>query len=84
MAKSRYYTIISTQNLIGIEGEVILEIDDQGGVIKIPSETPLRYEKLHVKPLYSDTRFEKGEKVYICNVRNNYLYVDSNINSIKK
>ena len=84
IVKSRHYTIISTQNLIGMEGEVILEVDEKGGVIKIPSKTPLRFEKVHVKPLYPNTQFKEGEKVYICNVRNNHLFVDSDINSIKR
>lgn len=35
LAKSRYYKIASTMNLIGIEGEVLLKVDDRGGVIKI-------------------------------------------------
>ena len=84
IVKSRHYTIISTQNLIGMEGEVVLEVDNQGGVIKIPSKTPLRFEKVHVKPLYPNMQFKEGEKVYICNVKNNYLFVDSDMNSIRK
>ena len=65
IAKSRYYVISSTINLIGKKGEVILYVDERGGVIKIPSQTPMKFEKIHVKPLNSDSRFERGEKVYI-------------------
>ncbi|MFX1393025.1 MAG: hypothetical protein ACFFAH_05555 [Promethearchaeota archaeon] len=83
MAKSRYYTIASTKNLIGKKGEVILGVDNRGGVIKIPSYTPMRFERIHVKPLKPDSRFEKGEKVYICDVKNGFLLVDHNKNLIK-
>ena len=78
MAKSRYYSISSTQNLIGMQGEVILMVDHRGGVIKIPSPTPLKFERLHVKPLKLDSQFEKGEMVYICDVKNGFLLVDNN------
>ena len=78
MAKSRYYSISSTQNLIGMQGEVILMVDHRGGVIKIPSHTPLKFERLHVKPLKIDSQFEKGEMVYICDVKNGFLLVDNN------
>ncbi|MBN1215709.1 MAG: DUF1449 family protein [Candidatus Lokiarchaeota archaeon] len=78
IVKSRNYTIMSTQNLIGIEGEVVLEVDERGGVIKIKSNTPMRFEKVHVKSLNPNSLFKEGEKVYICDVKNNNLYVDSN------
>ena len=84
MAKSRYYTISSTKNLIGKKGEVILYVDERGGVIKIPSHTPMKFERVHVKSLNPDSRFEKGEKVYICDVKNGFLLVDPNKNLIKK
>ncbi|TFF87172.1 MAG: hypothetical protein EU550_03800 [Promethearchaeota archaeon] len=84
IAKSRYYPISSTQNLIGREGEVILPVDNRGGVIKIVSNTPLRYEKLIVKPLDENSVFERGETVYICNVINNVFLVDSDISKIKR
>jgi hypothetical protein len=84
IAKSRYYTISSTQNLIGKEGEVILTIDNRGGLIKIPSNTPLKFEKLIVRPLKEDSVFERGEKVFICTVINNMLLVDDDISNIKR
>jgi len=69
IAKSQYYKISSTQNLIGREGEVVLPIDVRGGVIRINSTTPMKYEKLHVMP-YDDTScFERGIKVYILAVK---------------
>ncbi|TFG25999.1 MAG: hypothetical protein EU532_10965 [Promethearchaeota archaeon] len=83
MARSRYYDISSTQNLIGIKGEVVLMVDHRGGVIKIPSQTPLKFERLHVKPLKYDSQFEKGEKVYICDVKYGFLLVDNNKKLIK-
>jgi len=84
IAKSRFYRISSTQNLIGIQGEVLLPIDNRGGVIKIPSSTPMRFEKLHVKPVIEESHFERGDKVYICDVKNGFLLVDNNKKSIKK
>jgi len=84
IAKSRYYTIASSINLIGKEAEVVLLIDERGGVIKIPSYTPMRYEKIHVKPLNPESQFEREEKVYICDVKNGFLLVDNNKNLIKK
>ncbi len=83
IAKSRYYTILSTENLLGKKGEVILQVDYRGGVIKIPSLTPMKFEKIHVKPLIPDRRFEKKEKVYICDIKKNQLLVDNNKKLIK-
>ena len=77
LAKSRYYRISSTMNLIGKEGEVILKVDERGGVIKIPSKTPLKFERLHVKPVIEESTFERGDRVYICDVKNGYLLVDN-------
>ena len=84
IAKSRFYRISSTQNLVGIQGEVLLPIDNRGGVIKVPSSTPMRFEKLHVKPVFEESYFERGEKVYICDVKNGYLLVDKNKKSIRR
>ncbi|MHA2281746.1 MAG: hypothetical protein ACXAC5_12950 [Promethearchaeota archaeon] len=84
LAKSRYYRISSTKNLIGIEGEVILQVDRRGGVLKIPSKTPMRFERLHVKPVSNDLIFENGDRVFVCDVKNGYLLVDNNRKSIRK
>lgn len=84
IAKSRYYTIASSINLIGEKAEVTLRIDERGGVIKIPSHTPMRFERIHVKPLNPKSQFEREEKVYICDVKNGFLLVDNNKNLIKK
>lgn len=84
LAKSRYYRISSTMNLIGKEGEVILKVDDRGGVIKVPSKTPLKFERLHVKPVIEESIFERGDRVYICDAKNGYLLVDNSKRSIKK
>ena len=84
IAKSRFYRISSTQNLIGIQGEVVLDVDDRGGVIKIPSSTPMRFERIHVKPVFETSQFERGDKVYICNVKNGVLLVDNKKKSVKR
>ncbi|MFX0139850.1 MAG: hypothetical protein ACFFDN_39785 [Candidatus Hodarchaeota archaeon] len=84
ITKSRYYSISSTMNLIGKKGEVTLGVDNRGGIIRIPSSTPMRFEKIHVKPLKPDSRFAIGEKVYICDVRNGFLLIDNNKKLIKK
>ena len=84
LAKSRYYRISSTMNLIGKEGEVILKVDERGGVIKIPSKTPLKFERLHVKPVIEESIYERGDRVFICDVKNGYLLVDNNRKSIRK
>ena len=84
IAKSRFYRISSTRNLIGIQGEVLLNVDERGGIIKIPSNTPMRFERIHVKPSVNASHFERGEKVYICDVRNGYLLVDNKKKSIKR
>jgi len=84
IAKSRFYRISSTQNLIGVKGEVLLSVDNRGGIIKIPSSTPMRFERLHVKPIIEDSQFERGDMVYICDVKNGFLLVDNNKRSIKR
>ena len=84
IAKSRFYRISSTLNLIGIQGEVLLNVDERGGIIKIPSSTPMKFERVHVKPSINASHFERGEKVYICGVKNGYLLVDNNKKSIKR
>ena len=77
IAKSSYYKILSTQNLIGKEGEVILPVDSRGGVIKIESKTPLRFEKVHVKPLDEYKSFGRGTKVIIVSIKDDFLLVDN-------
>ena len=84
IAKSEYYKISSTQNLIGIEGEVVLPIDERGGVIRINSTTPMKYEKIHVMPYDDTNNFERGMKVYIVAVKDNKVRVSHNKNIIKK
>ncbi|MFX1276452.1 MAG: NfeD family protein, partial [Promethearchaeota archaeon] len=84
MAKSRFYQISSTKNLIGKEAEVILDVDERGGVIKVSSDTPLKFEKLHVKPLNPESKFDEGTRVYICDVRQGYLLVDNNKKLIRR
>jgi len=84
IAKSQYYKISSTQNLIGREGEVVLPIDERGGVIRINSTTPMKYEKLHVMPYDDASYFERGMKVYIVAIRDNKVRVSLNKNEIKK
>ncbi len=84
IAKSQYYKISSTQNLIGREGEVVLPIDERGGVIRINSTTPMKYEKLHVMPYYDTSYFERGMKVYIVAIRDNKVMVSPNKIIIKK
>ncbi|MHA1933156.1 MAG: hypothetical protein ACW96X_11480 [Promethearchaeota archaeon] len=84
LAKSRYYKISSTKNLLGIQGEVILTVDRRGGILKVPSKTPMRFERLHVKPVIEDSVFEKGDRVFVCDVKDGYLLVDNKRKSIKK
>jgi len=84
ISKSEYYKISSTQNLIGREGEVVLPIDERGGVIKIKSTTPMKYEKLHVMPYNGANYFERGMKVYIVAVKDNKVRVSPNKIIIKK
>ena len=84
IAKSQYYKISSTQYLIGREGEVVLPIDERGGVIRIKSTTPMKYEKIHVMPYDNATYFERGMKVYIVAVKDNKLRVSPNKALIKK
>ncbi|MFX1380491.1 MAG: NfeD family protein, partial [Promethearchaeota archaeon] len=83
IAKSRFYNISSTQNLIGQKGIIVLDVDWRGGVIKIPSNTPMRFERIHVKPLNQNSSFEKGEEVYICDIKDGFLLVDNKVNSIR-
>jgi len=84
LAKSRYYKISSTKNLIGIKGEVILKVDKRGGILKVPSRTPMKFERLHVKPVIEDSIFERGDSVFVVDVKNGFLLVDNNRKSIKK
>jgi len=84
IAKSQYYKISPTQNLIGKKGEVVFPINERGGVIRIISSTPMKYEKMHVMPYDKASFFERGINVYIIGVRNNKVIVDINKNLIKK
>ena len=78
IAKSQYYKISSTQNLIGREGEVVLPVDERGGVIRIKSTSPMKYEKLHVMPADGTIYFERGMKVYVVAVKDNKVMVSAN------
>ncbi|MFW9942840.1 MAG: hypothetical protein ACFFFT_17530 [Candidatus Thorarchaeota archaeon] len=83
LAKSRFYNISSTQNLIGKKGIIVLDVDNRGGVIKVPSNNPIKFEKIHVRPLFFDSSFQKGEEVYICDVKDGFLLVDNKERSIR-
>jgi len=84
IAKSQYYKISPTQNLIGKKGEVVFPINERGGVIRIVSSTPMKYEKMHVMPYDDTSYFERGMIVYIIGVKNNKVIVDINKNLVKK
>ncbi|MFX1363644.1 MAG: hypothetical protein ACFFCE_09460 [Promethearchaeota archaeon] len=83
IAVSRFYNISSTRNLIGEKGIIVLEVDRRGGVIKIPSNNPMKFEKIHVKPINPDSSFEKGQEVYICDIKDGFLLVDNKFSSIR-
>ncbi|MFX1389835.1 MAG: NfeD family protein [Promethearchaeota archaeon] len=83
IAKSRFYDISSTQNLIGQKGEIVLDVDNRGGIVKIKSNNPMKFEKVHVKPLFVESSFEKGEEVYICDIKDGFLLVDNKASSIR-
>ena len=84
IAKSQHYKISPTQNLIGKMGEVVFPINERGGVIRLISSTPMKYEKMHVMPYNSNSYFDRGENVYIIGVKDNKVVVDLNRNLIKK
>jgi len=84
IAKSQYYKISPTQNLIGRRGEVVFPVNKRGGVIKIISSTPMKYEKMHVMPYDDTSYFDRGMNVYIVGVKNNKVIVDINKNFVKK
>ncbi|NVM45431.1 MAG: DUF1449 family protein [Candidatus Lokiarchaeota archaeon] len=84
IAKSQYYKISPTQNLIGKKGEVVFPINERGGVIRIVSSTPMKYEKMHVMPYDETSYFDRGMIVYIIGVKNNKVIVDINKNLVKK
>jgi hypothetical protein len=84
IAISKHYAIASTQNLLGKMGEVVLKVDDDGGVIKIPSNNPMKYEKVNVMPFQQGEVYEREEKVYIVGVRNETLLVDRNSKVLRK
>ncbi|GAH84061.1 unnamed protein product, partial [marine sediment metagenome] len=84
IAKSQYYKISPTLNLIGKKGEVVFPINERGGVIRIVSSTPMKYEKMHVMPYDDTSYFERGMIVYIIRVKNNKVIVDINKNLVKK
>ena len=69
---------------IGKKGEVVLYVDVREGIIRIPSQTPLKFERIHVKPLNPDSRFERGEKVCICDVKKGFILVDNDKKLIKR
>ncbi|MFW9987506.1 MAG: hypothetical protein ACFFC3_02535, partial [Candidatus Odinarchaeota archaeon] len=83
IAVSRFYSISSTQNLIGEKGVIVLDVDKRGGVIRIPSNNPMKFEKIHVKPINPDSSFEKGQEVYICDIKDGFLLVDNKFSSIR-
>ena len=84
IAKSRYYKISSTQNLIGKQAEVVFPVDKRGGVVRINSNTPMKYEKVHVKPVNDDHYFDRGTKVYIVDIKEDFLLVDTKKKIMKK
>jgi hypothetical protein len=84
IAKSQYYRISPTLNLIGKKGEVVFPINERGGVIRVESSTPMKYEKMHVMPYDETSYYDRGMNVYIIGVRNNKIIVDINKNLIKK
>ncbi|MFX1417541.1 MAG: NfeD family protein [Promethearchaeota archaeon] len=83
IAKSKFYNISSTQNLIGQKGVIVLDVDRRGGIVKIPSNNPMKFERIHVKPINPDSSFEKGVEVYICDIKDGFLLVDNKASSIR-
>ncbi|MHA1378309.1 MAG: NfeD family protein [Candidatus Helarchaeota archaeon] len=82
IAINRHYNIIySSRNIIGKVGEVILDVDNKGGVVKIKSDTPMEFEKIHSKPWIPEKQFSKGQQVYIYGKKDGYFLVDDEIPS---
>jgi len=82
IAVSKFYQISSRKNLIGKRAIVSIVVNEKGGIIKIPTNTPLGFEKFPAKPMYSLTRFNAGDQVYICDKKENYFLIDKNKESI--
>jgi len=79
IAKNRRYELASRGNIIGRIGEVVLDVDEAGGVIKIKDNTPMGFEKMHSKPLNPKKKFSVGQLVYICGIKGDYVLVDDEI-----
>ena len=79
IAINRHYDVISHRNIIGKVGEVVLDVDDKGGVIKIRSDIPMEFEKIHAKPLHPEKQFAEGEYVYVCGKKDGYFLIDDKI-----
>lgn len=82
IAISKSYQILARRNLIGKKAIVSLNIDEKGGIIKVPTKTPIKFEKFPAKPLYSLSKFKVNEEVYICDMNENYYLIDKNKESI--
>ncbi|HUY01138.1 MAG TPA: hypothetical protein VMV49_16380, partial [Candidatus Deferrimicrobium sp.] len=79
IAINRHYEVISGKNLTGQVGEVVLDVDEKGGIIKIKSDVPMEYEKLHSKPLNPKKHFVSGQYVYICGKKDGYVLIDDRL-----
>lgn len=82
IAVSKSYQILAETNLIGKKAIVCMIVDEKGGLIKVPTKSPIEFEKFPAKPLYSLSKFDVDEEVYICDMENNYFLIDKNIESI--
>jgi len=56
---------------------VVLEVDRRSGLIRVPSDTPLKFEKIPVRSLNPDLTFKRGEKVLIRTVKQGIFLVDN-------
>ncbi len=79
IAINRHYETISSKNIIGTIGEVVLDVDSKGGIIKINSNTPMEFEKIHSKPLHPEKQFSKGQHVFIYAKKDGYFLIDNKI-----
>ena len=56
---------------------------EKGGIIKVPSNMLLKFEKFNEKSLLREFNFERDDVIYICNTKNRYALVDKSKKLIK-
>ncbi len=84
IAQSQTYKVPVGYERLGEEAEVHRPITDEGGMVRVKSDSPLGFEVLPAKSLQALEKFAVGQKVYLCDLQKGFYLVSPHSKFIRR